>query len=1468
MLPIPRNFLAPHPLLTDPGVSQTERFLPSVDPTRIRIDDRNMPELLGFILRLSKRIAYYTTDTDPETAERIVLTRGWLKFFEGSQPFLLASISQTDLNGIEKAYNQRLEEIRRDPSAEGLQVWVSYSHSEIIKLVLTWHERLRQEKISLNPKFDSLIVNQLRDPLKAYIALLNGADRWYCTGQYAFNSLSIIAVWDLDLTDLYTTDESFHTIPDYYERIRSLVDQLDEVFSAFLHVSRQLIALIPEAFTESLIPLQKEHQQNHAPHLGLLFAFLELFNLFRNDLNNISQQHLEFFYQKVLRIKPLPATPDSVHLILETARTVETPYLVKKGTPLLGGKDSNEADIRFETDNEIIIDKAQVKELKTLYLNPILVGNKTFVENVYMAPVANSRDGKGVKFPDPKAVQWPTLGRKESPLRLQENLQKPEEDTAVPYPFARLGWIFASPVLLLNEGKRTVTITINATFDNDETNTLETLAIENLTTRIAPIVEKALDVSFSGKKEWINPSETKITLAGLDTTTIAIIIFATLNDKLPPITFLDKAAWKTKENDYRPDFPSVRVLLNPSFFIAETDDNASSGCGLQAPKPSGGNVSLYHYLRGLKIANTQISVEVCGVKNLIVQNDENLQDVNSPIYPFSPRPNIPDFSIINKPDQSQSDPTPKPIVLASVAVIPNPEEKNKISQTEKENKLLSGPNFYIGSQEIFLKNWQEVAINICWKDKPDNLDEYYEAYGYSKLNTKERTFEKNFGLRISALTEKIWHKSPKQKKLFVNDTPKKLTCSSTLSCSDQQYFTINRSDISDNLAVAPTDEFKKLFTGLTVDTRFGFLRFTLENQDFLHKDYPIILARQMMALGKYPTDFILNATYLRNMEGDVFTFAHPSRNVGELDEAIEAALTAISEASTRINETIDELTPISIPTDPNPNEAELIKAKEEATLEKADSTKHAIESSAQAVNSLEQAKTTFLEYIGILRELRRNPGQAKVMIPNEPYTPIIKEISVDYTATASLSDIEFVHLYPYEGTYKKETLKRIEAVKSINELPTLLPTFMDEGTLYIGLSDLRPNGTLNLLFQLAEITADSELDKVEVLWSYLLNNTWKPLAPLTNILNDGTDGLTRSGIVKIALPHNIPQSLADIATDPAQKTTILPPDSYWLRAAVHCNARATANVIGIHTQAVKATFVPTPASDLNRLNKALPAESITKLLEANSSISAIQQPYASFGGKPTEQTTNLYRRIGEQLRHKGRAINLFDYERLTLEAFPLLFRAKCISHTLGLPASSQIDCQPAEDSQKPKNEAGETCNSGPFRQDLEIAPGFVLLAVIPNVGQLQPADRYEPRVPMGVLNDIETFLQKRASPFVRLKAMNPRYEQVNVTIGVRLHDGLDTKFYEGQLKEDIRLFFSPWVTGNLTRLAFGVSVRYSDLVLFVEKLSYVDYITDLTFAHEQQGHISAPVQQISPRTARSILTAGTITVKTEQPKCL
>ena len=194
-------------------------------------------------------------------------------------------------------------------------------------------------------------------------------------------------------------------------------------------------------------------------------------------------------------------------------------------------------------------------------------------------------------------------------------------------------------------------------------------------------------------------------------------------------------------------------------------------------------------------------------------------------------------------------------------------------------------------------------------------------------------------------------------------------------------------------------------------------------------------------------------------------------------------------------------------------------------------------------------------------------GEAcQALIPKEPWTPIIKNLYLDYSANAIKEDIDIIHLYPFDNTSKFE---------DISQDPPLFPTHVEMGTLFIGFENLKPLANLSLLFQLAEATADSEMNRAITKWHYLSNNSWKELRPDFDVVTDATDGLTVSGIVSIAIPEDINKI----------GNTLMPDHLYWIKVAVEENAKAVAETIGLHTQAVKASARISELNNTNRLEK-------------------------------------------------------------------------------------------------------------------------------------------------------------------------------------------------------------------------------------------------------------------------------------------
>ncbi|WP_319481053.1 hypothetical protein [uncultured Draconibacterium sp.] len=427
-----------------------------------------------------------------------------------------------------------------------------------------------------------------------------------------------------------------------------------------------------------------------------------------------------------------------------------------------------------------------------------------------------------------------------------------------------------------------------------------------------------------------------------------------------------------------------------------------------------------------------------------------------------------------------------------------------------------------------------------------------------------------------------------------------------------------------------------------------------------------------------------------------------------------------------------------------------------------------------------------------------------VLIPNEPYTPFVEKLTLDYFASAQLKpelgaykfkDFKLYHEHPFGQALEDIEQKLSNKILSDADakIQHAVPTYCNGGELFIGLENAKAQQNVSLLIQVLEGSenpeAESFVGKQKVEWWMLCNNEWKRLERSSIIAND-TDNLLKSGIFKFKIPK-----------EATSDNTLLPGGMMWLRARIHKKYNAVSKVIGIHAQAVEAKFENND-NTLDHLSVGLTSDTISKMVVRPPKIKSLSQPYNSFGGQPTESDSAFYRRVSERLRHKNRAITLWDYEHLVLQEFPEIHKVKCLNHT------------------STKVEKGK-------RKTSYLAPGNVVLVVIPDIVNRNVFDIYKPRVSKATLNRIENLIKKLNSPLIATKVINPEYEEVRVDLKVQFHEGFDEVYYKTVLKEDLTRLLSPWAFDNKALIQFGLSLHKSIVIDYVEKLKYVDFVSDL-----------------------------------------
>lgn len=457
-----------------------------------------------------------------------------------------------------------------------------------------------------------------------------------------------------------------------------------------------------------------------------------------------------------------------------------------------------------------------------------------------------------------------------------------------------------------------------------------------------------------------------------------------------------------------------------------------------------------------------------------------------------------------------------------------------------------------------------------------------------------------------------------------------------------------------------------------------------------------------------------------------------------------------------------------------------------------------------------------------------NSNDGSVEIPNEPYTPFVETISLDYTAKSSFNtgstktdyeanEIVLFHEHPFGQTEEHPYLReQLNFLSTDDKKNLLVPTYCKGGELYIGLENVEKLQQISLLIQVLEGSenplSNSFTGKQKVEWSVLCSNKWKNLDSNYMISNE-TDNFLKSGIVKFSIPR-----------EATNTNTLFAEKLFWVKAKMHKKFDAVCKTIDILAQSVLAEF-SNNENDLAHLEKGLLAETISKLIQRVPTVKSVSQPFNSFNGKPKESDEAYYRRISERLRHKNRAITIWDYEHIILQQFSEIHKVKCLNHT----------------------KTDDILSTTSF-----LAPGNVLLVVIPDIINRNVFDIYQPRVSKAALNAVQNWVNKLNTLHVNAIVTNPDYEEVEVELKVKFHKGYDENYYQKVLKEDITKLLSPWAFEESASIEFGITLHRSVVINYVEKLEYIDYVEDVILIKGEERSTT----NVAPSSPKAILVSA------------
>ena len=295
-----------HPLSRD-GLSQQDRLNEKLDTASAPVDGRELSDLLRYLYEYARQVNYYKESHEFRSGD-------WIPFFQQSIPFQYALIGGFDLENFES----RLEEISRS-----IERRLSFSSLNLLfDLILEtarnleqWLSALPEDKSGLKTAIESLIDTNLRSRMRKLIGLANAAGKWGYQNPKDANALA--RYWGLSLPEIYAVDASILSLRGSQKyKVLEAKKILEELYRTFWKGLQAIVELANDE-EQLLKSLENEGQQNHEPHLGLVFTFLLLFKELQGSLNELSDAHLDFFYRRTLQLKEQPYLADTLGQCIE-----------------------------------------------------------------------------------------------------------------------------------------------------------------------------------------------------------------------------------------------------------------------------------------------------------------------------------------------------------------------------------------------------------------------------------------------------------------------------------------------------------------------------------------------------------------------------------------------------------------------------------------------------------------------------------------------------------------------------------------------------------------------------------------------------------------------------------------------------------------------------------------------------------------------------------------------------------------------------------------------------------------------------------------------------------------------------------------------------------------------------------------------------------------------------------------------
>jgi len=1124
------------------------------------------------------------------------------------------------------------------------------------------------------------------------------------------------------------------------------------------------------SYTETPDKFMPRHQGTpfSSPHLALFITFLKLLDQVKLQVNDFTKKHLDLYYQELLGIDKKKPVPDVVNIIVELTAGIEK-LLVPKGTQLMAGKDSSGKELVYETEKDTLISHAAVKNIKSLFVDKNIIGlnekrRKYFDRLQAFKEIMNMALGYDTFDPelsggDLTATALKYLLKDAELTFIIQSVGFAEEVTDWERIYDTLESAYRRIAIRNRQlatglppslfGLLQIALGDNDNFLPDfNNNKVDTILLDKLykqSEKKTDTPEKALAVAYITNKLMLSAEEFSGLATSLKEKEITSVRWRGI--------YVSLETARSKRKDLLLAVPQETEWKD---IVAVDDIKAATGTATQVEHfKTFGKAGI----QPGSLNSTPVSLGMAiSSPRLLMREGQRSIDVYIAFNPIDRLKTAQLADAINKPGRL---PSPflfylstgkgwKKLTGKSLSfgdflrpvpgtLIPDPAIKDGIlSYATKISPPLEVSDYVILQDGSVYRvdsviNANSARVSMMAK----MLNQQYNKR-YTRTELYPNAIHVRFELSESDPeilapgpgddTIKFQHNEPVLA-FMLNDREQQTANANGFNTWYQKFYELTIAgirvevEVKDIKSLNIQNEYaeynpKKPFMPFGSDPRPGN-QFYFSHPEIAGKviDSLTLTFRWMNA----PKSFAAYYETYRNVFQD--DMGGLNRNITKNEDFL-ADLTLVDHNLSSSQNTIPLF---------NNNDANL-ENKAATTIKwppagAPDLNERQLNTGDEVINWTRyfvlELKNDFkqLAYPALVTRQALNQAELKNYVLNPPYVPVLKQLTIDYQASVDISlersdnTGSFFHITPFGYSEPAGN--------------TFMPRFEDQGELYIGLTGLGMQQNLSLLFQLAAGSANPDVQKPVVKWSYLDKNRWTSF-PRQAILSDSTNGLLTTGLLELSVPAGL-----------SDTNTLIGDGFYWLRATVSNGTAAIPDLVDVMAQGLSAVFADHDNAR-DHLADALEPLSITSAIRMLPGIKTLVQPFASMDGKPGETIPLYYSRVSERLRHKNRALTMWDYERLVLDEFSEIYKVKCL----------------------PGNFSGTMQDTG-----------GVDVIVIPRIRGRHSFNSFQPKLPAESLLRISDYLGARTPPFVTVTVKNATYLQLRVRTAVRIRDGYPEAYY-------------------------------------------------------------------------------------------